>query len=595
MEEHDDQTYDTPYPRSPVSARTPEPDARGWASPPAATGGWGRPPVASSGWGSPPPATNGWGSPPPQQAASGWGQPAEDKETSPVFRRAASTSSDDDDTFEDVFDAFLTADGDRGYAHLLDVARGAPRLPCPLRCNAYATLRVPRCVGCSAKPFTGSFTDRLRKLAAHAQSKADGDEVSHRAHRSLLRWLKRRYATALRDVPEPFAPQTLAIADDASEGEQGALIVSSSTWPADVPLRCEPEVQGQPWALLALMNAATRDGIQAFLEDLDAANPFASLLDIKLSVGRRPRLKLRDRVVEVAGAPVTSREDMRAACAPLSFDGMQRAALPNELHRVSRVAMADGTVTALFLRVGRTVRGAAHRVADLIAGGKSVLFLGAPGAGKSTALRDAASFCGVCRETRAPTGECLVVDASMELGGDGAEAHPSLYPAERYPASGKSLHAAMTEVLCNCTPAAMVVDELRDRSAAAVAAEVGKRGVQLIATAHARSLAELVDDNALAPVLGDFETVTLSDSEARRRAGTRRDTGLGFTSTKVRRQRVGNATFDAVVELCPPRAGAWRVVLDVNGAIDAIVEKQPYGGELRFYDAEHVLQREPVT
>lgn len=595
MEEQDDQTYDTPYPRSPVSARTPEPDARGWASPPAATSGWGRPPAASSGWGSPPPVTNGWGSPPPQQAASGWGQPpAEDEEPSLVFRRAASTSSDDDDAFEDVFDAFLTEDGDRGYAHLLDVARGAPRLPCPLRCNAYATLRVQRCVGCSAKPFTGSFTDRLRKLAAHAQSKADGDEVSHRAHRSLLRWLKRRYATALRDVPEPFAPQTLAVADDASEGEQGALIMSSSTWPADVPLRCEPEVQGQPWALLAFIDARTRDAVQLTLEDLDAANPFASLVDITLSVGRRPRLKLRDRVVEVAGAPVTSREDMRAACAPLIFDGMQRAALPSELHRVSRVAMADGTVTALVLRVGRTVRGAAHRVADLLAGGKSVLFLGAPGAGKSTALRDAASFCGVCRETRAPTGECWVVDASMELGGDGAEAHPSLYPAHRYPASGKSLHAAMVEVLCNCTPATMVVDELRDNDAARAAAAVGNHGVQLIATAHAKSLAELVNNKAMAPILGDFEECTLSDREASRRSGAAR---WGHFS-KVRNQRIGSATFDAVVELRPlgnVGRNAWRVVLDVNGAIDAIVEKQPYGGELRFYDASHVLQWEPVT
>jgi stage III sporulation protein SpoIIIAA len=44
-----------------------------------------------------------------------------------------------------------------------------------------------------------------------------------------------------------------------------------------------------------------------------------------------------------------------------------------------------------FFHTG-TVRGASHRVADLIAAGKSILFLGAPGAGKSTALRDAASF-----------------------------------------------------------------------------------------------------------------------------------------------------------------------------------------------------------
>ena len=95
----------------------------------------------------------------------------------------------------------------------------------------------------------------------------------------------------------------------------------------------------------------------------------------------------------------------------------------------------------------------------------------------------------------------------------------------------------------------------------------------------------------MAPVLGDFEECTLSDREAMRRSGAQRWGNF----SKVRNQRIGEATFDAVVELRPPscsREGAWRVVLDVNGAIDAIVEKEPYGGELRFYDADHVLQRE---
>ena len=413
-------TYATPYPRSPPPARTPEEDARGWASPPTANG-WGAPPP-QQGWANaatPQRPTNGWAAPPPQ-AESGWGPPpagngwgaetppatpqaqADDDEPYPTVRRAASTSSDDDDEFEADLDDFFKDEGDGGYRHLLDVARGAThRLPCPLRCHAYATLRVPRCVSCSAKPFVGgSFTERLRKLAAHAQSKADGTEQAHRAHRKLLRWLKRRYATIVGDVPEPPETPTTALVDaasneDASEGEEGALVVAapsaSDSWPDDVPRQCEPEIQGQPWALLALMAGETRDAVQAKLEDVNADDPFASLVDIKLSLGRRPRLKLRERVVEV-DCPPTSREDIRAACAPLSFDGMQRAALPNELHRISRVSMADGTVTALVLRVGRTVRGASHRVADLIAAGKSILFLGAPGAGKSTALRDAASF-----------------------------------------------------------------------------------------------------------------------------------------------------------------------------------------------------------
>ena len=121
-------------------------------------------------------------------------------------------------------------------------ARGATRrLPCPLRCHAYATLRVPRCVSCSAKPFVGgTFTERLRKLAAHAQSKADGTEQAHRAHRKLLRWLKQRYSTILGDVPEPPSETALveeSNEDDASEGEEGALVVVAPTdkaWPEDL-------------------------------------------------------------------------------------------------------------------------------------------------------------------------------------------------------------------------------------------------------------------------------------------------------------------------------------------------------------------------
>jgi len=44
----------------------------------------------------------------------------------------------------------------------------------------------------------------------------------------------------------------------------------------------------------------------------------------------------------------------------------------------------------------------------------------------------------------------------------------------------------MLRVLRNHTPAAIVVDELVDRAAALAAADVGKRGVQLLASAPAR-------------------------------------------------------------------------------------------------------------
>ena len=311
------------------------------------------------------------------------------------------------------------------------------------------------------------------------------------------------------------------------------------------------------------MAGETRDAVQAKLEDVNADDPFASLVDIKLSLGRRPRLKLRERVVECSNAPLTSQEDIRAACAPLSFDGMQRAALPNELHRISRVAMADGTVTALVLRVGRTVRGASHRVADLIAAGKSILFLGAPGAGKSTRerwMRRRSAIClharrdnrrasagsltrpwswdgrrrrgapvaapggalsrggqvltcghgrGACADVRPVRKSTSASGRGLEVGGDGA-GRLDAARARRRPRT-RRLRNVRTFDFRTVTPAAMVVDELRDSDAAKAAAAVGNHGVQLIATAHAETLAELVNNKAMAPVLGDFEECTLSD------------------------------------------------------------------------------------
>ena len=46
---------------------------------------------------------------------------------------------------------------------------------------------------------------------------------------------------------------------------------------------------------------------------------------------------------------------------------------------------------------------------------------------------------------------------------------------------------------------------------------VGNHGVRAHATAHAETLAELVNNKAMAPVLGDFEECTLSDHALRGR------------------------------------------------------------------------------
>ncbi|KAH8044777.1 C2 domain-containing protein [Aureococcus anophagefferens] len=284
-------------------------------------------------------------------------------------------------------------------------------------------------------------------------------------------------------------------------------------------------------------------------------------------------LQLYDRP-EVASAVERERELPGAAAprAPRRGRGRRpRGAAAVASGRVAAAA-ARGVAAAAGRRLGHAVV-ARGRLGPRVAGRGAPCCFWARRRGKSTALRDAAALVGAYRERHAPVGDCWVVDQSLELGGDGLAAHASLRPAERYPCQGEALHEAMLRVLRNHTPAAIVVDELVDRAAALAAADV-----------RARVARGLVDDAALAPVLGDFEIVTLSDREAARRDAAR--------PRKVRRQRVRNAT-GCVVELgaVPGRPGEWSVVLDVNAAVDAIVENGAYDAQARFYDAARRRRR----
>ena len=130
-------------------------------------------------------------------------------------------------------------------------------------------------------------------------------------------------------------------------------------------------------------------------------------------------------------------------------------------------------------------------------------------------------------------------------------------------------HEVMIEAVENHNPEVIVIDEIGRELEAAAARTIAERGVQLIGTAHGRTLENLLLNPTLSDLIGGIESVTLSDEEARRR-GTQ----------KTVLERRSPPTFDVLIELLDRDRVA--VHADVAAAVDALVRGYPEPAEIRF-------------
>lgn len=280
----------------------------------------------------------------------------------------------------------------------------------------------------------------------------------------------------------------------------------------------------------------------------------AELIEVVLDLGRRPEARFFEGAEYLSEAVVTQADLEHCADRVGEFSGDNRAGIERTLHRISAMRNRHGKIVGLTCRVGRAVYGTVEIIRDLVESGRSILLLGRPGVGKTTALREIARVLADDLHKRV-----VIIDTSNEIAGDGDIPHPAIGRSRRMQVARPELqHQVMIEAVENHMPEVIVIDEIGTELEALAARTIAERGVQLVGTAHGNKLENLIKNPTLSDLIGGIQTVTLGDDEARRR-GTQKSV----------LERKAPPTFEIAIEM--QERYRWTVHKEVAETIDFLL------------------------
>jgi len=305
------------------------------------------------------------------------------------------------------------------------------------------------------------------------------------------------------------------------------------------------------------------------------------LIEVVMDLGRLPEARFPQKAIYLGETPI-SLDDLQYSIERVGlFSGDNRAGIERTLHRISAIRNRTDKIIGLTCRVGRAVFGTIAMIRDLVETGNSILLLGRPGVGKTTALREIARVLADDLNKRV-----VIIDTSNEIAGDGDIPHPAIGRARRMQVARPELqHQVMIEAVENHMPEVIVIDEIGTELEALAARTIAERGVQLVGTAHGNRLENLIKNPTLSDLVGGIQAVTLGDEEARRRG-----------SQKTVLERKAPPTFAIAVEMLERQR--WVVHPEVAQTIDMLLRGKEPSLQVRTVDEQgqvEITQETPQT
>jgi stage III sporulation protein SpoIIIAA len=292
-----------------------------------------------------------------------------------------------------------------------------------------------------------------------------------------------------------------------------------------------------------------------------------NLCEIEFQVARTPHLYyFKERGFKPLKDECTQ-DDLQQMTKDRIFVQKNRSFIEETLHRISITkGLKEPDLTAVTLRIGRPIYGISEIFKDIVLEDKSILFLGPPGLGKTSMIRDLARFSSKYKKT-------IVIDSSCEI--SGYSAHPVIGDAYIIYVPEKSKkEEAMIHAIENRTPEVMIVDEISNIQEFAATQTAATRGVILYATAHG-TLKDIKISTIVLKCLGGVTAVTLGDDHMNENNGE-----------KTKLESKGPPLFDVIVEFSKEDKFTWYVYRDVPNLLKCLFKKQPVEREVRRYDEE---------